>query len=224
MNAPKVILLDIEGTTTEISFVHRVLFPYAVQHLTAFLTLHEHEPHVEACLQDPVLQAAAPMRTLSAYIDVLQQWIAEDRKVTVLKTLQGWIWAEGYAKGDFTSHVYEDVLPALKAWKAKGIVLGIYSSGSVEAQKQLFQHTAYGDLTPFFSWHFDTKIGGKRETASYLRIAEAVGASPSEILFFSDIEEELDAAGAGGVSVTQVVREGTPPSDRHQKVLSLFSL
>lgn len=224
MNAPKVILLDIEGTTTEISFVHRVLFPYAVQHLTAFLTLHENEPHVEACLQDPELQAAVPTQTLSAYIDVLQRWIAEDRKVTVLKTLQGWIWAEGYTKGDFTSHVYEDVLPALKAWKAKGIILGIYSSGSVEAQKQLFQHTPYGDLTPFFSWHFDTKIGGKQEAGSYLRIAEAMGVSPSEILFFSDVEAELDAACEAGFSVMQVVREGTVPCERHQKVVSFFSL
>ncbi len=218
MKPTKLILLDIEGTTTDITFVHSVLFPYAAQHLASFLEAHQHEPRIQNCLQDPELASA---RTLADCCNLLQQWIAEDRKVTVLKTIQGWIWAEGYAKGDFVSHVYEDVLPALTRWKTEGIAIGIYSSGSVEAQKQLFQHTPYGDLTPFFSWHFDTKIGGKRETLSYHRIAEAVGIDPAQICFYSDVELELDAASQAGFSTFQVVRPGTVPSQHHRVCDSL---
>ena len=216
--APKLILLDIEGTTTEVSFVHSVLFPYASKQLPLFLATHLHVPEVQACLQDPVLAAVSPAGAPEAYAAVLQQWIAQDRKVTVLKTLQGLIWAEGYAKGDFTSHIYADVAPALARWTSQGVCLGIYSSGSVEAQKQLFQHTPDGDLTPFFSWYFDTKIGGKREPLSYQSIAKTVELDGKEILFLSDVEAELDAAQEVGFSTMQVVRSGTVAGNRHPVV------
>jgi enolase-phosphatase E1 len=142
----------------------------------------------------------------------LHAWIAEDRKATPLKTLQGLIWAEGYAETGLLGHVYPDVPPVLRAWRESGIELYVYSSGSVTAQKVLFAHTFAGDLTPLFSGYFDTTTGPKREAASYAEIAAATGFRPAEIVFLSDIEEELDAARAAGLRTARLLRPDDTPS------------
>src|SRR5262249_48280330 len=154
---------DIEGTTSAASFVHQVLFPYALQHMRQYITAHAAEPRVAAAL-DNVRKVLLEEKGLAAATDedciqMLESWIREDRKQTELKKLQGWIWDEGYANGSYRGHLYPDVLPALEAWQRQGYVLGVYSSGSVHAQQQFFAHTEAGDLTSFFSWHFDTEIG-----------------------------------------------------------------
>lgn len=207
----RAVLLDIEGTTTAISFVHRVLFPYAAARMGAFLDAHGDEPQVATAVAAAAAEAGGDVRA------ALQRWISEDRKFGPLKTLQGLIWAEGFSRGDLTSHLYPDVAPALRAWHAAGLRLAIYSSGSVEAQKQLFGHTPDGDLTPLFSAFFDTAIGTKRETASYRRIAEALPLPPAGILFLSDVEAELDAAHEAGLATCQLVRpeDGTRATARH---------
>ena len=201
MRAPiRAILTDIEGTTSSIAFVAETLFPYARAALPAYVAAH---PAKVAPLLDEVraTESGDPLQTLL-------RWIDEDRKATPLKTLQGWIWAEGYAEGAFKGHVYPDAAQALRRWKGDGLRLYVYSSGSIEAQKLIFGHSDQGDLTPLFSGYFDTTSGPKREAASYVRIAEAIGGEPANILFLSDVQAELDAAHAAGLRTQLVDRTG----------------
>lgn len=208
----RAIVTDIEGTTSSLSFVKDVLFPYARARLPGFVTTHSQSPEVRAQLQAVAETVGRPLNDAEAGARLIE-WIDEDRKITPLKTLQGMIWEDGYRQGDFQGHVYEDAVRHLRAWKARGVALYVFSSGSVQAQKLLFAHTAYGDLTPLFSGYFDTTIGSKRETGAYQRIALAIGAPPREILFLSDIREELDAARSVGMQTCWLVRDGTSPAD-----------
>ncbi|EGV18635.1 acireductone synthase [Thiocapsa marina] len=211
----KAILTDIEGTTSSLSFVKDVLFPYAAEHLPDFVRAHRDEPQV-AQLLDDARAVAGGSGDDEALIAQLLEWIATDRKITPLKALQGLIWEEGYARGDFRGHIYEDAARRLRDWHGAGLRLYVYSSGSVHAQKLLFGHTEYGDLTPIFSGFFDTRIGGKRERDAYRAIVSEVGLSPAEILFLSDIREELDAARDAGMATTALRREGvTGPFGEH---------
>jgi len=211
----RLVLCDIEGTTTSISFVHDVLFPYARARLVAWVEARASEERVRAALEEARATLAAEGATGESPLQVLLRWSFEDRKHPALKRLQGWIWAEGYAAGALESHLYDDVVPELKRWRAAGLALGVYSSGSVEAQRQLFAHTPAGDLTPLFAHHFDTGVGPKREAASYTEIARRTALAPGAILFLSDIEAELDAAREAGLRTTQLVRLGTTPGTRH---------
>lgn len=211
----KAILTDIEGTTSSLSFVKDVLFPYSRQHLAAFLRAHGAEPAVRAQLQEVQRLAGAALDE-AQLIETLVRWIDEDRKLTPLKALQGMIWEEGFRRGDFKGHVYEDAVRGLRRWKQQGLKLYVFSSGSVQAQKLLFAHTEYGDLTPLFEGYFDTTVGAKKEADSYRRIAAAIGLAPQEILFLSDIKEELDAARAAGLRTVQLVRDPqTRPAPDH---------
>lgn len=202
----RAIVTDIEGTTSSIDFVHQTLFPYARAHLRSFLRQHARRPEVAAHLH-AVAEAEGRQLTLEDAADVLERWIAEDRKATPLKALQGMIWAEGYAAGELQGHVYPDAPEHLRRWHARGLALYVYSSGSVEAQKLIFGHTAYGDLTPLFSGYFDTRVGAKREVQSYRNILDQIGRPAAEVLFLSDIGEELDAARAAGLATTQLLRD-----------------
>ena len=203
----KAIVTDIEGTTSSLSFVKDILFPYASINLPDFVREHAREPEVKAQL-DAVRTEIGKAASDEAVIDQLLQWIREDKKATPLKALQGLLWAQGYADGDFHGHIYDDAYEQLKAWHAAGINLYVYSSGSVLAQKLLYAHTKYGDLTPLFSGYFDTNIGAKTETASYQAIAKALALPADEILFLSDIEAELDAARQAGMQTCWLVRDG----------------
>lgn len=211
----RAILTDIEGTTTDIAFVHKVLFPYARAHIADYVRSRAQLPFVREQLAAVAVEAGRELDNEEA-ISQLIQWIDEDRKITPLKALQGAIWEQGYRNGDFTGHVYPEVPAALRRWQAAGIKLYVYSSGSVQAQRLIFGYTSYGDLTPLFSGYFDTKIGGKREPASYQRITQALDVPAGEILFLSDIVEELDAAQAAGMQTAWLVREAaTALTARH---------
>ncbi|AEG02942.1 acireductone synthase [Methylomonas methanica] len=202
----KAIVTDIEGTTSSLSFVKDVLFPYARAHLPDFVRQHSLKPEVKALLDDARQIAGADLeneRLISQFID----WIDRDQKITPLKSLQGLIWQDGYRQGAFKGHVYPDAAQRLKDWHAQGYVLYVYSSGSVYAQKLLFGHTEYGDLTPLFSGYFDTHIGGKQEVASYQAIARQLQLPAGDILFLSDIEAELNAARAAGFDTCWLVRD-----------------
>lgn len=203
----KVILTDIEGTTSSIDFVHQTLFPYAKAHIRKFLRDNADSEEVQQQLFE-VERIEQNALSLDGAADVLERWIAEDRKVTPLKALQGMIWRQGYEAGELKGHVYADTPEYLRAWHARGLKLYVYSSGSVEAQKLIFGYTEYGDLTPLFSGYFDTRVGGKREQASYQSIAQQIGILPSQILFLSDVGEELDAARAAGLQTAQLIRDG----------------
>ncbi len=205
----KAIVTDIEGTTSSLSFVKDVLFPYARDHLADFVRHHADESPVKALLEDACQVVGKELNTEQLIIQLIN-WIDEDKKVTPLKSLQGLIWEAGYRQGDFTGHLYSDAAENLKKWHAQGLDLYIYSSGSVYAQKLLFAHTEFGDLTPLFSGYFDTHIGGKQQTASYSHIAEHIGLPAKQILFLSDIIEELNAAKVAGFATIQLTRDTLP--------------
>ncbi len=205
----KVILTDIEGTTSSISFVKDTLFPYARKHLPAFVVTHTDDPAVQHWLHEAAKEAGLVSATQQELIALLQRWIDEDRKSTALKALQGMIWEEGYRNDEYRAHVYDDAVPALRAWQQQGLKLYVYSSGSVAAQKLFFGFCDAGDVTPLFSGYFDTEVGPKRSADSYRAIADDIGLPADQILFLSDIVEELDAARAAGMKTTLLAR---PPS------------
>jgi enolase-phosphatase E1 len=202
----KAIVTDIEGTTSSLSFVKEVLFPYAREHLPDFILTHQQMDEVETLLNDARNEMGGTPdidQLISQFID----WIDRDQKITPLKAMQGLIWEAGYESGDFKGHIYADAALQLKAWKQQGYSLYVYSSGSVHAQKLLFAHTEFGDLTPLFSGYFDTRIGGKKQAESYKTIAEQIQCQPNDILFLSDIVDELDAAQAAGFQTYWLVRD-----------------
>jgi enolase-phosphatase E1 len=216
----RAIVTDIEGTTSSIDFVHQTLFPYARQHLRQFLREHAHDAAVKAQLDEVAKIEQRPLG-LDDAADVLERWIAEDRKITPLKALQGMIWRVGYERGELQGHVYDDTPQHLRRWHDENKKLYVYSSGSEEAQRLIFGHTAHGDLTPLFSGFFDTRIGGKREADSYRAIVAALQLPADEILFLSDIGEELDAARAAGMRTTQLIRdEKARPFSAHPQARS----
>jgi enolase-phosphatase E1 len=208
----KLFLFDIEGTTTDINFVHKVLFPYSYNSLEQYVLHHQTHPTVIKAIEDvrsTVWQEDQKQLGLYEVIAKLRDWITIDRKHSALKEIQGLIWDIGYSKGEFKGHLYSDVKPFFSKILSSNTAIGIYSSGSVHAQKLIFGFSTEGDLTPMISYFFDTKVGGKREKASYEKIAFETKLKPEEIHFFSDIAEELRAARSAGMKVTQLLREGT---------------
>lgn len=217
--ALRAVLTDIEGTTSSIAFVKDVLFPFAKRHLPAFVAARADEPAVRACLDDARALAGDAKLSTGGVIDVLLRWIDEDRKATPLKTLQGLLWADGYASGELVGHVYADAAERLRAWHAAGHALYVFSSGSVAAQRLIFAHTAHGDLTPCFAGYFDTTTGPKQEAASYAKIAAAIGRAPGDVVFLSDQASELDAAARAGMRTVCLDRGevAIPPDIAHRR-------
>ena len=200
--------------------MHETLFPYARAHLRKFLRGHARETAVRKELAE-VSHLEGRELTPDEAADVLEKWIDEDRKVTPLKSLQGLIWRKGYEAGELKGHVYADAPEYLRQWHARGLRLYVYSSGSVEAQKLIFGHTDYGDLTPLFSGYFDTRVGGKKETASYKQILLDTGLSGPDMLFLSDVGEELDAARHAGMKTCQLLRDDKArPATAHPQARS----
>jgi enolase-phosphatase E1 len=218
------ILLDIEGTTSSISFVYDVMFPYVRKHLTfevltnweepAYVAAFESiardagHPSLAAWLKTHKLSPDSPIKAANVVCQEVVRLMDADAKATGLKQLQGLIWQSGFESGELAAHVFDDVPPALAAWNAAGKDLRIYSSGSVQAQRLFFGHTIAGDLLGHFRGHYDTTTGPKKEAESYRRIAADFGRPPGEILFLSDIVAELDAARAAGLQTALCVRPG----------------
>jgi len=229
----RVLLLDVEGTTTAVSFVYDVLFPFARAHLREFLQAGSQDPAVRADIEAlraerrADVDAGAPEwrdgglaeTSAAAYAEWL---MGRDRKSTALKSVQGRIWKGGYESGALESHVYPDVKPALERVRAHGRAAAIFSSGSVLAQRLLFAHTTEGDLTPLIQAYFDTTTGPKTAADSYRRIAEAVRVAPGAVLFVSDVAAELDAARTAGMATALCVREGAVPAPSDHPVLRRF--
>jgi enolase-phosphatase E1 len=232
------VLLDIEGTTTPIAFVHEVLFSYARSQVRNFLTEHfgsaelvadlqqlreEHAQDVKQNLQPPALveidgPRAAEIDSLGEYVSWL---IDRDRKSKGLKSLQGKIWKQGYLDGTLKAELFPEVAPALERWRRAGLKISIFSSGSSLAQQLLFAHTEAGDLTGFIDNYFDTTVGSKTDVESYRRIASALCLPAEEVLFISDVVPELDAAGAAGMRTLLCVRPGNHPqslAERYQQI------
>lgn len=204
----KAILTDIEGTTSAVSFVFDVLFPYAARHLPGFVCEHAAEPAVVEQVEAVRRESGEPEASVERVVAILLEWIAEDRKATPLKALQGMVWEQGYRAGQLKGHVYPDAVEALRRWHAEGYRLYVYSSGSIQAQKLIFGCSEAGDLSPLFSGYFDTTSGPKREAGSYRRIVKAIGLPAEEVLFLSDVVQELDAAREAGLPTIGLAREG----------------
>jgi len=216
----RAVVLDIEGTTTPIAFVHQTLFPYARARLRAWAGDPANATDLAEVARRFSSEHAAdlargdappdPRTTLVAYAE----WLMDrDRKSPGLKLMQGLIWERGYQAGELRGQVYPDVAPALRRWHAANVRLAIYSSGSALTQRRLFQSTGDGDLTPLISAHFDTGVGAKGESTSYTNIAEALGLAPANILFVSDVVRELEAARAAGLQVVLCVRPDNPAQE-----------
>lgn len=231
--AMRVILLDIEGTTTPISFVYEILFPFARERMRAFvqaqLTESAFAPTLDALHKESEAERSAghdaplvPKNPTDANIvaDFALWLMDKDRKSTALKEIQGQIWREGYENGTLKGVVYPDVHEAMKRWKDAGRRVAIYSSGSIQAQKLIFGYSDLGDLRPLIDAYFDTTTGPKKEAESYQRIARALDVQPADILFLSDNIDELHAASAAGVNVRLAVRPGNAPvmSDAYARV------
>ncbi|WP_017295994.1 acireductone synthase [Geminocystis herdmanii] len=203
----KAILTDIEGTTSSISFVHDILFPYAYDKIADFLSQNWHNEQVKNIVLEVANLENLTDFTPSEITTILRDWIKLDRKVTPLKDLQGIIWEEGYKNGDYRSHIYQDAYEKLTFWHSQNIPIYIYSSGSVYAQKLFFSHSEYGNLLHLFSGFYDTNIGNKKESQSYQNIANSMDLNPDEIIFLSDVEAEVNSAFSVGMSTVWVIRD-----------------
>jgi 5-methylthioribose kinase len=217
----RALVLDIEGTTSSLSFVKEELFPYARARLPTYVA--EHAQALSALLNDVRHIEGNEALDTQQLIATLLRWIGEDRKLTPLKSLQGLIWQEGYERGELRGHVYEDAVEALRAWHAAGLKLYIYSSGSVLAQRLIFSHTEYGDLTPYLAGYFDTTIGGKLEPDSYRAIATRIGLPPAAVLFLSDHFGEISAAAIAGMQVVHVCRDPAAKATRDRTRIADFA-
>jgi enolase-phosphatase E1 len=224
--AVRIIILDIEGTTTPIAFVYETLFPYARARLRSFLEAHTARPDVVAILERLRHERAAdPEASQDDSEAIYLEWLMDrDRKSTPLKDLQGLIWAAGYENAELIGALFPDVAPALRAWNENGIDVGIFSSGSILAQQLLFRHSTEGDLTPLIRWHFDTTTGPKTAPESYRRIVGTIGVPGKSIMFVSDVVSELDAARAAGMQTALSKRPGNRPVvDEHgHRVIDRF--
>ena len=212
------VVTDIEGTTSSIAFVKEVLFPYAARQFPVFLESRWDQPEVQAQLRAAEQESGQSLDSPASANALFQQWIAEDRKATPLKALQGMIWKAGYEQGDYTAHLYPDTAPALRRWHNQGKALYVYSSGSIAAQKLFFGYSDAGDLTSLFSGYFDTTSGHKQETQSYRNIQQAIGLPAEQLLFLSDVEAELDAAAEAGFRTIRLDREGDQGTSQHRVV------
>ncbi len=202
----KAIITDIEGTTTDIHFVHNVLFPYSRERMLDFININQNNPNITPAL-DEIRKHLIPGADLTMINKQLIDWIDLDVKNSALKTIQGYIWKEGFEQGDFTGHIYPDAYENLIKWHEANIALYIYSSGSVQAQQLLFGYSDFGDLRYLFKDYFDTAVGGKKEAASYANILSKIGYAADEVMFLSDVVAELDAASANQIHTTLLNRD-----------------
>jgi enolase-phosphatase E1 len=224
---PRVYLLDVEGTVAPISLVYEQLLPYALEHFAKFLDEHSADAAVEADLTllteenrgDPEAPQIADARHSKQTIAYLNWLMDRDRKSTALKSLQGRIWKKGFESGQLKGTLYADVLAALDRWTERARV-AIYSSGSVDAQRLLFRHSIFGDLTSRIAAYFDTHTGPKTADASYTAIAAAMNVQPHQVLFLSDVVRELDPAREAGFDTRLVLRRGNAPvANAHEHIV-----
>jgi enolase-phosphatase E1 len=210
----KATLLDIEGTTGPVTFVHNVLFPLSAQKIPEFIRNHRNNQIEDEfrSLRSVVESDGSVFKNESdlteSIITLLLNYIKEDKKDTVLKSIQGKIWKQSFESGEIKAALYSDVAPALRRWKHDNIICGVYSSGSVQAQKLYFKYSDSGDLSSLLDAYFDTVTGPKKEAKTYIRIADSLGFSPHDILFLTDSEAEAEAALASDIQVRLLNREG----------------
>lgn len=220
------IVTDIEGTTSSLHFVKKVLFPYAERMLPDYVHNHLETLAVKQVLEATAKQSGMPPDDIQALIHQLLCWSRSDQKIMPLKNLQGLIWREGYERGDYQAHIYPDAMKKLREWHSANTPLYVYSSGSVAAQQLFFRYSEAGDLSGLFNGYFDTSVGQKRSPDAYRHIAERIGSPPERILFLSDVVEELNAAQVAGWRTCWVQRREDGFADKlassHHLVVTSF--
>ncbi|KAL0123751.1 hypothetical protein PUN28_005923 [Cardiocondyla obscurior] len=231
----RTVLVDIEGTTTSISFVKETLFPYVRQNLKDYIETkweddefkQDYEKLKEQAKKDEedkldgfvAIRGDKPEEEKNALLKNVLWQMDNDRKTGALKQLQGHMWREAYKAGTVKGHVYEDVPKAFESWTSNGKKIYVYSSGSVEAQKLLFGHSVHGDLLKYFSGFFDTEVGAKQESNSYKNILSKIDEKPSDVIFLTDVVKEAAAAKEAGLSTVIVVREGNAALTDEEKTI-----
>lgn len=222
------VVVDIEGTTSASTYVFDVMFPYATERFAEWMGEHGDEEETKAISAAVGRELGKDEPSATEVVDALTRWVAEDRKVTPLKTLQGLIWEEGFGSGQLVSHFYPDAYAALDGWHAAGVPISVYSSGSVLAQRNWYAHSSHGDLSAYITAYFDTaNAGPKRDVASYQTIARALDTEPGHLLFCSDVVAELDAAAEAGWQVVRVRRPGEPhaaPDSAYPEVTTMEAI
>jgi enolase-phosphatase E1 len=209
------VVLDIEGTTSATAYLTKKLYPYSAARFARWINEHSDDLDTARAVSQVRESIGDPAAGTERVVATLTQWLAADEKVTALKILQGKIWEHGFEGGELVSHFYPDAIRCLRAWKAAGHVLYVFSSGSVSAQRAWFGHSPEGDLLPLISGHFDTENAGpKREPNSYRAITAAVGGDPTQTVFLSDAVAELDAARQAGWHTVGVRRLDEPHYER----------
>lgn len=221
----KYIIFDVEGTTTPISFVKDVLFPFAADSIEQFLTDHWNDAAIHQDIVDMCTAAGSNVESMSPYTlaRYAKDLIRLDSKMSPLKNIQGHIWELAYSSGKLFGKLFDDVPHAFQRLHALGVRLAIYSSGSRRAQYLLFKHSEKGDLSPYISCYFDTSIGSKRSSSSYENILLSIGQVASDVLFVTDVVEEADSAASVGMNVRLSVRPGNAelqPNVHHQQITS----
>lgn len=220
----RAIVVDTAGTTTDLNFIKDILFSYSAKALPDFIKQNQNNVLVDNCISDVKDIALEPEASLDRVVEILQQWIDEDRKATPLKTLQGLIWKQGYDKGEFKGHIFPDFIDAIKQFKAENLRVYSFSSASVDAQKLLFSHSDGGDLTEYFNGHFDTRTGHKLFKQAYSNIINTISLKPKQVLFISDLLEELKAAEQAGLRTVQMVRDTTQRTGEYPQITSFSEL
>lgn len=223
------ILVDVEGTTSAVAYVYDVMFPFARKGIAGYVAAHWDDPAFAPAREQFSADAGgAVFSTPEELVAEADRLMDGDIKATGLKQLQGLVWEAGFRSGELRAHVFPDVPPALAAWREAGIDVRVYSSGSVHAQRLFFGHTEAGDLLPYFSGHYDTTTGPKREASSYAAIAADWGLAPQDVLFLSDVTEELDAARAAGMGTALLGRPGnaeaSPAEPPHPAITSFAEI
>jgi enolase-phosphatase E1 len=226
MSQDHAILLDIEGTIGDIRFVREVLFPYARARMNQTLFAHWHEPEIAHAVAEARELSGQPLEGAVAASDLFLAWMDEDKKITPLKAVQGYIWREGYVQGELKAHLYPDAVEAFETWRGQGLKLYIYSSGSIEAQKLYLAHSVAGDVSAYFDGFFDTTTGPKQESASYAAIARHLDLTPGRIMFFSDMKPEIVAAQKAGfraIRIDRALDPGARADDAESAVMGSFA-
>jgi enolase-phosphatase E1 len=233
----RVILLDIEGTTTPVEFVYQTLFPYASRKLESFLRENSQHEEIQSLIRDlraqhdvdergglaPPVWVDYPYEARFRSSVAYGQWlIIRDSKCTPLKSLEGRIWQHGYTSGELHGEVFPDVPIAFERWRRQNRLICIYSSGSVLAQQNLFRTAASGDLAPYISAFFDTGVGAKTEGESYKKIADSFKHAPHQFLFISDAMKEIEAAQSVGMQALLCDRDSRASLPTTERVIRSF--
>ena len=218
----KVILLDIEGTITRISFVKEKLFGYVRKNLKSYLNNNSENKIVQNAINGLFAQAIEagdfsqkpePNEITNKAEEIVLKWMDSDKKYSSLKTLQGLMFEDAYTSGLLIAELFPDVLPSIRKLKELDKRVSIYSSGSIFAQKLLFGHTAEGDIKDLLNSYYDTSSGAKIDASSYTKIAQEEGVECTEVLFLTDLLKEAEAARDAGCAVAIMLREGNADID-----------